>query len=95
MATIQNVVSTCKISQNYINLHDIPEKIKNSHYNPTKFNEAIIKLHEPKATILLFSSGRFVCTGTKNIYAITKWLVKTFAVCWVLRVFLNIKYIML
>ena len=67
MATIQNVVSTCKISENYINLHDIPEKMKNAHYNPTKFNAAIIKIYEPKATILLFSSGRFVCTGTKNI----------------------------
>jgi len=38
-------------------------------YDPKHFNEIIIKIHDPKATYLLFASGRLVCTGTRDISA--------------------------
>jgi transcription initiation factor TFIID TATA-box-binding protein len=67
MASIQNIVSTCKISEKPLNLQKIAEKCPNTTYEPRHFNAAIIKLKTPKTTGLLFSSGRLVCTGSKNM----------------------------
>jgi TATA-box binding protein (TBP) (component of TFIID and TFIIIB) len=36
-------------------------------YNPSKFNGLILKIKQPvTATILIFQTGRCVCTGTKS-----------------------------
>ena len=67
MVTIQNVVSTCKISVTNLNLHEIAQNIPNSYYKPNKFNAVVIKYIDPKATIMLFNSGRLVCTGAKTL----------------------------
>ena len=67
MVSIQNVVSTCKISEKIINLHETAKNIPNSYYTPNKFDAVEIKYTEPKATTMLFNSGRLVCTGTKHM----------------------------
>ncbi len=64
--TIQNVVSSADIRQR-LNLQEIARKIKKSRYDPEKFPGLVLKLDEPKAALLLFSSGKFVCTGTKSV----------------------------
>jgi len=64
--TIQNVVSSADIRQK-LDLHEISKKIKKSRYDPEKFPGLVLKLDEPKAALLLFSSGKFVCTGTKSV----------------------------
>ncbi len=64
--TIQNVVSSADIRQR-LDLHEIARKIKKSRYDPEKFPGLVLKLDEPKAALLLFSSGKFVCTGTKSV----------------------------
>src|SRR3989344_1915751 len=53
--------------------HDIPlEKmaatLSNTEYNPEQFPGLVYKLSEGgvKATFLLFSNGKVVCTGTKS-----------------------------
>ena len=51
--------------------HDIPlEKmaatLSNTEYNPEQFPGLVYKLDEAKATFLLFSNGKVVCTGTKS-----------------------------
>lgn len=63
---IQNVVSSADINQR-LDLHEIAKKIKESRYEPDKFPGLVLKLSEPKAALLLFSSGKFVCTGTKSV----------------------------
>ncbi|MFH1065554.1 MAG: hypothetical protein V1734_03555 [Nanoarchaeota archaeon] len=52
-------------------MHDIPlEKmaatLSNTEYNPEQFPGLVYKLAEAKATFLLFSNGKVVCTGTKS-----------------------------
>lgn len=64
--TVQNVVSSADIRQR-LDLHEISRKIKKSRYDPEKFPGLVLKLEEPKAALLLFSSGKFVCTGTKSV----------------------------
>ncbi|RLG42168.1 MAG: TATA-box-binding protein [Thermoproteota archaeon] len=63
---IQNVVSSADIRQK-LNLKEIAQKIKESRYEPNKFPGLVLKLKEPKAALLVFSSGKFVCTGTKSV----------------------------
>ena len=63
---IQNVVSSADIGQR-LDLNEISRKIKESRYEPDKFPGLVLKLDSPKAALLLFSSGKFVCTGTKSV----------------------------
>ncbi len=63
---IQNVVSSADIRQR-LDLNEIATKIKESRYEPDKFPGLVLKLKEPKAALLVFNSGKFVCTGTKSI----------------------------
>ena len=67
MDSIQNIVSTCKISEKIINLQETAKNIPNSYYTPNKFNAVVIKHTDPKATTMLFNSGRLVCTDSKHM----------------------------
>ena len=48
------------------NLETIATRARNAEYNPQRFAAVIMRLREPKATGLLFTSGKLVVTGTKN-----------------------------
>ena len=39
---------------------------RNTEFNPKRFAAAIMKIRNPRATALIFASGKMVCTGTKN-----------------------------
>jgi len=52
--------------------HDIPlEKmaatLSNTEYNPEQFPGLVIRIKEPKTSALIFSSGKVVCTGARNL----------------------------
>jgi transcription initiation factor TFIID TATA-box-binding protein len=52
--------------------HDIPlEKmaatLSNTEYNPEQFPGLVIRIKEPKTSVLIFSSGKVVCTGARNL----------------------------
>ena len=47
-------------------LAHIATHARNVEYNPKRFSAAIVRLREPKATALVFSSGKMVVTGAKN-----------------------------
>ncbi|MBI5065685.1 TATA-box-binding protein [Candidatus Woesearchaeota archaeon] len=52
--------------------HDIPlEKmaatLSNTEYNPEQFPGLVLRIKEPKTSALIFSSGKIVCTGAKNL----------------------------
>lgn len=52
--------------------HDIPlEKmaatLSNTEYNPEQFPGLVIRIKEPKTSALIFSSGKVVCTGARNM----------------------------
>jgi len=40
--------------------------LPNTEYEPEQFPGLVYKLIEAKATFLLFSNGKVVCTGTKS-----------------------------
>ena len=70
--TIQNIVASGAIGMD-LNLNILAMKLQNTEYEPEQFPGLVYKVNvEPKgektykATFLLFSNGKIVCTGTKS-----------------------------
>ena len=62
---VQNVVASGSIGMD-LNLNKLAMKLDNTEYEPEQFPGLVFKLMEAKATFLLFSNGKIVCTGTKS-----------------------------
>ncbi|RLE47619.1 TATA-box-binding protein [Candidatus Woesearchaeota archaeon] len=62
---IQNIVASGSIGMN-LNLNALAMKLDNTEYEPEQFPGLVYKLPNHRATFLLFSNGKIVCTGTKS-----------------------------
>src|SRR3989338_5496951 len=66
---IQNIVAAGSIGMD-LNLNKLAMKLENTEYEPEQFPGLVYKLGGTegflKATFLLFSNGKIVCTGTKS-----------------------------
>ncbi len=62
---IQNIVASGTVGMD-LNLNVLAMKLPNTEYEPEQFPGLVYKLMEAKATFLLFSNGKVVCTGTKS-----------------------------
>ena len=62
---IQNIVASGSVGID-LNLNVLAMKLDNTEYEPEQFPGLVYKLAEAKATFLLFSNGKIVCTGTKS-----------------------------
>lgn len=63
--TIQNIVAAGSVGMD-LNLNVLAMKLDNTEYEPEQFPGLVYKLPDQKATFLLFSNGKVVCTGTKS-----------------------------
>jgi transcription initiation factor TFIID TATA-box-binding protein len=63
--SIQNIVASGSVGMD-LNLNVLAMKLENTEYEPEQFPGLVYKLDEAKATFLLFSNGKIVCTGTKS-----------------------------
>ena len=63
--SVQNIVASGSIGMD-LNLNVQAMKHENTEYEPEQFPGLVYKLDEAKATFLLFSNGKIVCTGTKS-----------------------------
>ncbi len=66
---IQNIVASGNVGMD-LNLNVLAMKLKNTEYEPEQFPGLVYKLPQAKATFLLFSNGKVVCTGTKSEEAV-------------------------
>ena len=68
VAEVHNLVGTCQIESNSIplDLEHVSRLLPNSHFDKQKFAAITIRLHDPVCTVLLFTSGKLVLTGTKT-----------------------------
>ena len=66
---IQNIVAAGSVGMD-LNLNNLAMKLENTEYEPEQFPGLVYKLGGTegflKATFLLFSNGKIVCTGTKS-----------------------------
>lgn len=62
---VWNVVATVDLGCS-LNLRDIALRAKNSEYNPKRNSGCVMRLRHPKATAVVFSTGKMICLGTKS-----------------------------
>lgn len=77
---IQNIVASGTVGMD-LNLNTLAMKLRNTEYEPEQFPGLVYKLADKdiKATFLLFSNGKVVCTGTKSEEEVNKALDKLIA----------------
>lgn len=67
---IENVVATALFEftdgESRIDLNTVARKYPNTEYNPERFPGLILRIPEPKATVLVFSTGKMVITGMRT-----------------------------
>jgi len=71
--TVQNIVATADLGGE-INLTETAMALglENIEYEPEQFPGMVYRIREPKVVMLLFSSGKIVCTGAKNVEDVSK-----------------------
>ena len=63
---IVNVVASTKLAEAF-DLPKIELDLEGAEYNKMKFPGLVYRVKTPKAAFLIFTSGKIVCTGSKNI----------------------------
>jgi len=63
--TIQNIVASANLGGK-IHLEQAARKLPHSMYEPEQFPGLIHRMVDPKTVLLLFASGKLVCTGAKK-----------------------------
>ncbi|MHA1733693.1 MAG: TATA-box-binding protein, partial [Promethearchaeota archaeon] len=64
---IENVVATVTLEiKEKIDLNVIARKYADVEYNPERFPGLVMRIDKPKATILIFSTGKMVVTGLRK-----------------------------
>ncbi|MEM0355858.1 MAG: TATA-box-binding protein [Desulfurococcaceae archaeon] len=63
---IENIVATVILEQP-LNTELIMDKLRDLIYQPDKFPGLVFRIEKPKATALIFRSGKMVVTGTKSM----------------------------
>jgi transcription initiation factor TFIID TATA-box-binding protein len=62
---IENIVASANLGLE-LDLYTIAYSLDDVEYEPEQFPGAILKLKEPKTSLLLFKNGKIICTGGKN-----------------------------
>ena len=68
---VQNIVASASLGGK-VHLEEAARRLAKSMYEPEQFPGLIHRMGEPKTVILLFASGKLVCTGAKteaDVYA--------------------------
>ncbi len=63
---IENIVVSTHIAGT-LDLNTLSTAIEGSRYDPDEFPGLIVHFTEPKTAVLLFSTGKLVCTGAKTM----------------------------
>lgn len=72
---IENIVASAQISAGF-KVEKLAEAIPEFKYSPDDFEGLTMKVEEPKTAILLFASGKVICTGAKDVDEVDKSIKK-------------------
>ena len=70
---IENIVASGVIADS-IDLVELAEKVKGCELNKKRFPGAVYRINNPKVACLIFSTGKIVLTGIRNMKALTDGL---------------------
>lgn len=62
---IENIVASANLGIE-LDLYVLGRKVPNIEYEPEQFPGAILKMKNPKASLLLFKNGKIICTGCRT-----------------------------
>jgi len=62
---IENIVASAALGVE-LDLYAIAQEVRDVEYEPEQFPGAILKLRDPRASLLLFKNGKIICTGCKS-----------------------------
>ena len=62
---IENTVASVTLNQRF-DLNAIVKEFPGVEYNPKRFPGLVFRLKKPKTAILIFTTGKMVCTGAKS-----------------------------
>jgi len=62
---VQNIVASVGLGGR-VDLEKTTYSLKHTMYEPEQFPGLIYRMDDPKVVILIFSTGKLVCTGAKN-----------------------------
>ena len=62
---IENIVASANLNVE-LDLYAIAQEVRDVEYEPEQFPGAILKLKDPRSSLLLFKNGKIICTGCKN-----------------------------
>ncbi len=62
---IQNIVASANLKAG-VDLEEAAYMLENAMYEPEQFPGLIYRMDEPKVVLLIFSSGKIVCTGARK-----------------------------
>jgi transcription initiation factor TFIID TATA-box-binding protein len=63
---VENVVASTKLAEAF-DLPKIEAELEGAEYNKKKFPGLVYRVKAPRAAFLIFTSGKIVCTGTKDV----------------------------
>ncbi|MDD4448173.1 MAG: TATA-box-binding protein [Methanothrix sp.] len=63
---VENVVASTKLADAF-DLPRIEAELQGAEYNKKKFPGLVYRVKDPKAAFLIFTSGKVLCTGSKNV----------------------------
>lgn len=63
---VENVVASSSMGKK-LDLDEVSRALEESEYDPDKFPGLIYRFEEPETAILLFTSGKVVCTGGETV----------------------------
>jgi len=63
--TVVNLVATANLNMT-LDLFKTAMDLDNVEYEPEQFPGAILRIHDPKLTLLLFKNGKLICAGAKK-----------------------------
>jgi len=63
--TVQNIVASINLGGR-VHLEEVARRLPRSMYEPEQFPGLIHRMLDPKTVILIFSTGKLVCTGGKT-----------------------------
>jgi len=73
--TVVNLVATAALNET-VDLFQAALKLDNVEYEPEQFPGAIVRITDPKLTLLLFKNGKIICAGAKTEDLLKKGLNK-------------------
>lgn len=72
---VENIVAGSKINA-VLKLEDLALSLENAEYEPSQFPGLVYKINDPKASFLLFTTGKIICTGTRRVEDVKRGLKK-------------------